>query len=313
MKDIFRNPYIPHIAAGIGVMFLIGFAAITDAPLMQNNTQGAAVYQFGGNPGVSLKAPNTLYTESEEAVVIPHDKEGLPDEVLPVEKMLFEYIEVVDSCGIHYQGDCLVARSGPGTEFPVLARLRNHMVLKISGSVERDGRIWYKVVFDEWLRHPERVGGDWYVAAEYVKILLEEGIMTTDDIPEEEWAKDKRIVVNRTTESLVAYEGEEVFMETLISTGLELTPTPAGTFTIFRKTPTRYMQGPIPGATDQYYDMPGVPWNLYFTHGGAVVHGAYWHDSFGSPYSHGCVNLPPDKARTLYEWADLGTKVIVVD
>ena len=96
----------------------------------------------------------------------------------------------------------------------------------------------------------------------------------------------------------------------IISTGLELSPTPAGTFTIFKKTPSRYMQGPLPGFTD-YYDLPGVPWNLYFTQQGAVIHGTYWHDSFGQPYSHGCVNLSPEDAKRLYEWAGLGTKVTV--
>ena len=103
-------------------------------------------------------------------------------------------------------------------------------------------------------------------------------------------------------------------MDVDISTGLALTPTPRGTFTIFKKTPSRYMQGPLPNLSDQQrYDLPGVPWNLYFTQGGAVIHGAYWHDSFGARYSHGCVNLSPDNARKLYEWADLGTTVIVKD
>ena len=74
------------------------------------------------------------------------------------------------------------------------------------------------------------------------------------------------------------------------------------------------MQGPLPNLVDQQvYDLPGVPWNLYFTQEGAVIHGAYWHTSFGSPYSHGCVNLWPDDARTLYMWAELGTTVIVED
>ena len=99
-----------------------------------------------------------------------------------------------------------------------------------------------------------------------------------------------------------------------ISTGLELTPTPRGTFTIFRKTPTRYMQGPLPYMPVQkYYDLPGVPWNLYFTESGAVIHGAYWHENFGSQYSHGCVNVDLDLAKQLYDWADLGTTVVVED
>jgi lipoprotein-anchoring transpeptidase ErfK/SrfK len=83
---------------------------------------------------------------------------------------------------------------------------------------------------------------------------------------------------------------------------------------VYKKTPSRYMQGPLPSIPGyQYYDLPGVPWNLYFTPEGAVIHGAYWHTSFGSPYSHGCVNLWPNDARTLYMWADLGTTVVVED
>lgn len=74
------------------------------------------------------------------------------------------------------------------------------------------------------------------------------------------------------------------------------------------------MQGPLPYLqSNQYYDLPGVPWNLYFTEQGAVIHGAYWHDSFGHPYSHGCVNLSPENAFKLYVWTPLGTPVIVRD
>ena len=102
-------------------------------------------------------------------------------------------------------------------------------------------------------------------------------------------------------------------MEEKVSTGIELTPTPRGNFTVFRKTPSRYMQGPIPGISDHYYDLPGVPWNLYFTEQGAVIHGAYWHDSFGTPWSNGCVNMPIASAEKLYKWADIGTEVVVRD
>lgn len=276
--------------------------------------QTPAYQKYVDDPSsVYLEASVVPFPRTEEAVIIDPSKNGGTEEVLPVKKVLFEYIEVVDSCGIHFEGDCLLVRSGPGTDYPSVARLRNHMILKISGKVERDGRVWYKIVFDEWLRYPERLEGDWYVSADYTQILLDQGILTTEDIPKGTALPDKRIIVNRTTQTLFAYEGDVLFMEEKISTGLELTPTPPGTFSIFRKTPSRYMQGPIPNVSDQYYDLPGVPWNLYFTHGGAVIHGAYWHDSFGTKYSHGCVNLLPDKARILYAWADLGTRVIVED
>lgn len=222
------------------------------------------------------------------------------------------YIEIVDSCGIHYEGTCVVARSGPGTQFPVSARLRDHMVLKVGDTIMNGTSTWYKVVFDEFVRYPERIHGSWYVSGAYVRVIKNEG-----DVQLEKGnaaTSSKRIIVDRSEQKLYAYDGEALFMEVPISTGLLLTPTPRGTFTIFKKTPSRYMQGPLPGLpSDQYYDLPGVPWNLYFTQQGAVIHGAYWHNSFGHTYSHGCVNLSPEDAERLYYWADVGTPVVVRD
>ncbi|MCA9363349.1 L,D-transpeptidase family protein [Candidatus Kaiserbacteria bacterium] len=260
-----------------------------------------------------IEKPPSPFLADEEVVVVTASTTEQTVELLPVEKVVFEYVEVVDSCDAHYEGDCLLVRSGPGVEYPIQSRLRNGVVLKVGGMVERDGQRWLKIVFDEWLRYPERVKGDWYLAGDYVRILLDEGDRTI-------WEHDystttkKTITVNRSEQKLYAFEGNELFLETDISTGLELTPTPRGSFTIFKKTPSRYMQGPLPNLIDkQYYDLPGVPWNLYFTDGGAVIHGAYWHDSFGSQYSHGCVNLEPKTAERLYNWAELGTEVIVKD
>jgi len=263
------------------------------------------------------KTPYTPFLKEEEMVIIgkpPTDEEEFEDEqvTIPITKVLFEYIEVTDGCSIHFEGECLNVRSGPGTEYPVVANLRNGIVLKIGGKVERDNEVWYRIVFDEWLRYPERVKSDWYVSADYVKILYDEGEKTTWE--DGKATTSKYIIVKRSEQKLYAYDGEELFMELYISTGLELTPTPRGEFTIFRKTPSRYMQGPLPYLRNSnYYDLPGVPWNLYFTEEGAVIHGTYWHNSFGSAYSSGCVNLPTDKARELYNWAPLGTKVIVRD
>lgn len=264
-----------------------------------------------------LQAPPSPFLQSEEVVVVEtvstSTSSSTETTILPIDKVLFEYVEVVDGCGTHFEGECLNVRSGPGEEYSVIAQLRNDIVLKVGGQVERDGDIWYKIVFDEWLRYPERVKGDWYVASDYVEVLYDEGDRT---IWEDEYATstNKSITIDRSEQRLYAFEGNDLFMDIPISTGLELTPTPRGTFTVFKKTPSRYMQGPLPNLNDkQVYDLPGVPWNLYFTHGGAVIHGAYWHNSFGSQYSHGCVNVEPDISRQLYDWAPLGTKVIVKD
>ncbi|MBI2109419.1 MAG: L,D-transpeptidase family protein [Parcubacteria group bacterium] len=249
------------------------------------------------------------YLKSEEAVIVTPKGEELTNSILPIQKVLFEYVEVTDSCGPNFVGECLNARSGPGAEFPAITKLRKGVVLKVGGKVEREGFTWYKIVFDEWLRYPERVKGDFYVAADYVRILYDEGERKL--IERIVGGSNKRIVVDRSLQMLSAYDGDELFMQEKISTGLELTPTPKGTFTIFKKTPSRYMQGPIPSITEKFYDLPGVPWNLYFTSQGAVIHGTYWHENFGKPSSNGCVNLPPAQAEKLYKWADVGTLVVV--
>lgn len=223
----------------------------------------------------------------------------------------FKYMEVVGGCDWTGVGACVNIRSGPGTTYPVIAQLRAGVVLEVGESVEVEGLTWYKVIFTTWLRYPERVEGDLYVA-------LTDSVNVFTDVGPQEASKSqtslgKRIVVDISEQVLYAYEGDVVFMKEKVSTGLSETPTPRGKFFVFRKTPTRYMQGPIPEVSEQYYDLPGVPWDLYFTSGGAVIHGAYWHNSYGMKWSHGCVNLPVDQAKKLYYWADVGIPVVVQD
>jgi hypothetical protein len=224
---------------------------------------------------------------------------------------VFPYIEVIDSCESHFEGICVNMRSGPGVEYPAVAKLRTGVVLRVAETVVADGREWYKIQVDETIRYPERVVGGWYVAADVVDLIYDEGDSVFD--PESSALTDKRIIVDRSEQMLYAYEGDTLFMQVSISTGLEFTPTPRGTFVVYKKTPSRYMQGPVPHVSDDYYDLPGVPWDLYFSYGGAVIHGAYWHNNFGEPWSHGCVNLPIDKAKELYLWTPVGTPVTVQD
>ncbi|MDB5224749.1 MAG: ErfK/YbiS/YcfS/YnhG family protein, partial [Candidatus Adlerbacteria bacterium] len=266
----------------------------------------------------SLLAHNQDVPPHTNATLVPVDTQtaqvfGL--ESVPLTEpnpTLQEYFEVTDGCDIHYAGPCVNVRSGPGIEYPAVLKLRNGIVLKIAETVVADdGSSWYKVAFDSTVRYRERVTSDWYVAADVVRTFDNTGDQALPG--DSSAASTKKIIVRRGEQMLYAYEDDVLFMQEPISTGLELTPTPRGTFTIFRKTPSRYMQGPIPDISDQYYDLPGVPWDLYFTYQGGAIHGAYWHDNFGQPWSHGCVNLPPEKAKQLYEWADVGTKVVVVD
>jgi hypothetical protein len=232
--------------------------------------------------------------------------------LLPPPIQEFEYIKVLESCGTQYDGgECVNVRAGPATDYDAIAKLRAGVVLKIDKKVlGEDGREWYKISFDEWLRYADRLNSDWYVAADLVTPFLNPG---PQDISQDTASTSKKIIVDLSDQKIYAYDGETLFMEELASTGVAATPTPRGTFKIFRKTPSRYMQGPIPGISEKIYDLPGVPWNLYFTSDGAVFHGAYWHNDFGNVHSNGCVNLPPEKAEELYAWAELGTKVYIRD
>jgi lipoprotein-anchoring transpeptidase ErfK/SrfK len=250
------------------------------------------------------------YTNPPIAAVV--GSQNVPVEATSTPPQLYPYLEVIDGCGPYYAGGvCVNMRSGPGTEYPVVAKLRTGMVLKIAETVARDGREWYKIEQDNEVRYPERITSDWYVAAEVVRLLQDDGDHRLARAVRETTVKN--IIVDVSEEMLYAYNGNILFMQQPISTGLEFTPTPRGTFTVYKMTPSRFMQGPLPGVSDQEYDLPGVPWNLYFTKDGAVIHGAYWHDHFGEPWSHGCVNLPPDKAEELYVWAEVGMTVTVQD
>ncbi len=265
---------------------------------------------FVGMAALVLWGPSLQQVENSSlpANVIPAQTDQSTSTPAVSEPALFQYIEVLESCGPYFEGACVNMRSGPGTTYPVVLQLRTGMVLKVADTVTRDGREWYKIAPDKTIRYPERLTSGWYVAADKVHLFYDDGDHALSGGAD---PTGKRIIVDISEQKLYAYDGGALFMEEYISTGLEFTPTPRGTFSVYKMTPSRYMQGPLPGISDQYYDLPGVPWDLYFTRDGAVIHGAYWHDKFGKQWSHGCVNVSPEKAKKLYDWASVGTVVIV--
>jgi lipoprotein-anchoring transpeptidase ErfK/SrfK len=118
----------------------------------------------------------------------------------------------------------------------------------------------------------------------------------------------KLITVDTGKQKLYAWEGGRIQFETLVSTGMRYTPTVKGTFSIRRKVDVQDMKGSFP-PYEPYY-IKNVKHVMYF-YGAYAIHGAHWHNKFGSGVSHGCVNLPPAAAEWVYNWADIGTPVIV--
>ncbi len=122
---------------------------------------------------------------------------------------------------------------------------------------------------------------------------------------------EKWIDINLSSYTVTAYEGATPVLQSPMIAGAPLTPTVTGEYSVWAKVPTQTMRGDNVDGTK--YETPNVPWILYF-HGGYATHGAYWRSSFGydagAGGSHGCVNMPVDSAKSLYDWASVGTKVL---
>lgn len=117
---------------------------------------------------------------------------------------------------------------------------------------------------------------------------------------------EKHIYVDLSTQTLTAKQGDTVYMQVPVSTG-KWFPTPTGDFTIWEKIRATRMAG---GEGADAYNLPNVPWVMFFGGSGVSdgrgfsLHGAYWHNNFGHPMSHGCVNMRIVDAMKLYFWAD---------
>lgn len=116
---------------------------------------------------------------------------------------------------------------------------------------------------------------------------------------------EKHIYVNLKTQTLSAYQGEDLFMQTRISSG-KWGRTPTGEFKIWVKLRATRMSG---GSGSDYYNLPNVPYVMFFHNDevgksrGFSFHGTYWHNNFGHAMSHGCVNMRTIDAEKLYNWA----------
>lgn len=122
----------------------------------------------------------------------------------------------------------------------------------------------------------------------------------------------KEIVVSISAQSMWAYEDNQLVRSSLVSTGTAEVPettTPIGSWSILTKYEVQDMEGTI---SDEYYFVEDVPNVMYFDNLGNALHGTYWHSNFGTPMSHGCVNLPLDVAAWMYGWAPIGTAVSVI-
>jgi LysM repeat protein len=111
----------------------------------------------------------------------------------------------------------------------------------------------------------------------------------------------KWIAVDLDHQRTFAWEGNKLIKSFLISSGKARTPTVTGVFRIWGKIAAQRMEGGSRAAGD-YYNLPNVQWVQYF-YQDYSFHGTYWHNNFGTPMSHGCVNMTNTDAKWLYDWA----------
>jgi hypothetical protein len=162
-----------------------------------------------------------------------------------------------------------------------------------------DGIEWYMIGPDEWI--PEK--RDWQ------RIV---GRVLVNPIPPEGVDNGRWIEVNLKDQTVAVYDQGELVFATLVASGIEPFWTKPGLFQIYQKHDSTPMRGAFEADRSDAYYLEDVPWTMYYDEARAL-HGAYWHNGFGTPRSHGCVNMSVGDSRWLYDWADVGDWVYVWD
>ena len=163
--------------------------------------------------------------------------------------------------------------------------------------VDESGKTWYRI--------NERYGyGDifWAEASAFRQIQPEEVSPINPDID------DKLVEINLTYQTMSCYEGSREVYFCRISSGAKFNAagevvdkwaTPVGEHPIWRKAMSMHMSG---GTVSGGYDLPGIGWTTLFVGNGVAIHSTFWHNNYGVPMSHGCVNAKPDDAKWVFRW-----------
>ncbi|MBU0513056.1 MAG: L,D-transpeptidase [Chloroflexi bacterium] len=167
-----------------------------------------------------------------------------------------------------------------------------HWVIGLTHSP--NGTPWYQVLDDKW----ELV---LFVLARHLRLIPPSELSTlSPDVPPEA----KRVEVRTQEQVVIAYEWDRPVFMARTATGAEFSNgkfyTPLGRHKTFHKRPSRHMAAG--NLAYNGFDLPGIPWVCYITESGIAFHGTYWHNDYGRPRSHGCINLTSQAAKWIYRW-----------
>jgi len=158
----------------------------------------------------------------------------------------------------------------------------------------RDGTPLYHILDDKW----DLI---YYVPARHLRLIPPNEVsIISPDVP----AEGKRIEVDTANQIVIAYEFDRPVFITKAATGAEFSNgqffTPSGRHYTNQKMPSRHMAAG--NLAYNGFDLPGIPWVSYITERGVAFHGTYWHNDFGLPRSHGCINLTSQASKWIYRW-----------
>jgi hypothetical protein len=172
-------------------------------------------------------------------------------------------------------------------------------VVQIFAAENVDGMEWYMIGPDEWI--PEK--------QEWQRLI---GRVIPNTTPPEGVTSGRWIEINLFEQTLAVYDQNKLVFATLVASGIEPFWTRPGLFQIYDKLNSTPMRGSFEADRSDAYYLEDVPWTMYYDKARAL-HGAYWHNSFGSVRSHGCVNMSVGDSRWLFDWAREGDWVYVWD
>jgi hypothetical protein len=172
------------------------------------------------------------------------------------------------------------ARPGAAADNPPIASVRHNLAVPVLEEATVGSSRWLRIGESQW------------VDAAWVGVARLKPRHSTIG------AAERWVAVNLKEQTAVAYEGDRPVYAALVATGLPGTPTVQGVFRTWKRLDTGVMAG------SGYY-IEDVTWTCYF-YSGYALHTAYWHDGFGRPRSHGCVNFSPYDAWWVYQWSAVG-------
>lgn len=260
------------------------------------------LFQMAHAPGPANNPNNDLWYRIEQGYMYTATVQVIKPYRMPVEVTEIDtQIEEIPAFWAEVIVPFTTARNAPsgapmGTdsgENVILNYASVHRVIEVKP--DDAGYLWYKVDDDK------KEAKSFYVLARHMRRIAPEELTPLSP------GARKRLEVSLADQRLDAYENDSLVFSTLISSGGGGFATPKGEHAVVYKQISRHMYSdPEQEAFSDpdFFDLPGVPFNVFFTTMGHAIHGTYWHGDYGRPRSHGCLNVTPEAARWIWRWTE---------